>query len=112
MNRITQMLISVISSEALAWFSSFFGKRNAKRVVHNVSGATDVALIRALLYISTVIEKCLGEDIDCQIARKEHHYRMALLKEVGRECVSRDIILKDDLRVVLADFQMPCTDAG
>jgi len=112
MNRVTQMLIAVMSSEALVWFSNRFGKRNAKRVVHNVSKATDVALIRALLYISAAIEKRLDDITSCQSTCMEHRYRVALLKEVGRECVSRDIILKDDLQVVLADFQMPCTDAG
>ena len=112
MNRVTQMLIAVMSSEALAWFSNMFGKRNAKRVVRNVSKATDVALIRALLYIAAVIERCLDDNKSCQDARMKHHYRVELLKKVGRECVSRDIILQDDLQVVIADFQMPCTDAG
>jgi len=111
MNSIAFLSAGATIFAVIGWCVAKAESRNAKCVMRNLSRATDIALERAMLYLTADIESWLDNstatDIKFAVMRGEYRKRLDDLQRVGIECVKRGVILQDDLRVVITDFRLP-----
>lgn len=82
---------------------------NVKRVMRNLSNATDHHLTKAMLHLTAELESWLNEtnatDKYFAVMRGQYRRRWSVLYQVGCECAKRGIINHDDLDHVMLDFQ-------